>query len=491
MTRTTSGTGWRLWRCGLALLVLGGLLALLFVPLPTVRGPGGEEVALRPEGRVSLAIVVLALVLWITEAIPPAATALGLFPLFALSGVTSLDAVVRAGLGHPLVLFFLSLMVLAAGFVEVGLSRRVADQILLRSKGHADRMVFLTLAAGVLLAMGVTALAATSVLVSMCAGILEQSGLHGKQSNLGRALLLATCWGPIIGSLGTPAGAGSNMLAIAYLRDLAGRELTFSTWVALGLPIALLLVPVAWLILHLSFPTQQEALLPAEALPHLQTQARAPLSRREWAFLAVFLTAAALWILGPSITAVTRGRVALSFESVGLAAAVILLLPVVGTLSWHGAERGIRWSVLLVLAAGLACGAMLYESGAARWMAWILLGPLTTMGPVGRVLIEVGAVLCLRLLFSTASSATAILLPLIISLAGDLGADAWLFTAAAVFAINIAFILPIQSACNLISHATGYFSAKDMIKGGVPLTLVGGAVIVAVVLLAIRLSGVP
>ena len=92
-------------------------------------------------------------------------------------------------------------------------------------------------------------------------------------------------------------------------------------------------------------------------------------------------------------------------------------------------------------------------------------------------------------MFSSSTAAAAILVPVIIALAQDLGADAWLFTAPAAFATNFGFIVPIQAGVHLISHSAGHYSGKDMAKGGVILTLAAILVMGGVILLMGRLTG--
>lgn len=362
----------------LALAVLGGLL---LVPLPAVRGPGGERITLSSKGRASLAVVALCLTLWISEALPFAVTGLAVFLLFPAFGVANPVEVINSGLGHPLILFFLGLFLISIAFVRVGLGRRIGHWMLVRSRGRASRLILITLAIGAALAMGITSLAAASVMLGIAQEVLEQSGLNSRRSDLGRSLLIATCWGPMIGSLGTPAGAGSNPLAIGYLRELAGVEVTFLDWMILGVPSALLMVIAAWLILRWVFPGEQDTILSPAQLRKAETDSHISMTRREWIFLIIFGATLTLWIAAPAIESLTGGRIILSMQNVGLAAALILFLPGLDLVSWSDAEHSVHWGTLWVLAGGLAAGLMLYRSGAARWLAWILLGSLGSVPP--------------------------------------------------------------------------------------------------------------
>jgi sodium-dependent dicarboxylate transporter 2/3/5 len=475
------------WACILVSVLI--LVALLHVPLPEARDGSGELVPLSQSGRTCMAILALCLVLWTTEAVPFAATGLAVFLLFPAFGVATATEVAGRGLGHPLILFFLSLFLLSSAFMQVGLSHRVSRWVLLRSRGRPSRVILFTLALGALLTLGITALATASVLLSVVLEILERTHLRSKRGNFGRALLIASSWGPLIGSVGTPAGAGSNPLTMGYLKELAGIDVTFVQWMTLGVPTVLFLVPVAWVILRWAFPGEDGTLLSEVELAALEAEGHSPLTRREKAFLLVLGITLILWIATPAIEQLSGGRVALTLQGVGLAAALVLFLPGLDLLSWTRAERDTPWGALLVLAGGLAAGVMLYDSGAARWLAWLLMGPLGNVAPAPRVFVIVATIALLRLIFSSSTAAAAILVPLVIALAQDLGADPWLFTAPAAFAVSIGFILPVQAGVHLVSYSAGHFSGRDMARAGVVFTLVAVLVMAGVMLLTGRLTG--
>jgi len=471
------------------LLGLAVCAVILLVPLPVAQVTGGEPIVLSPTGRASLAIVALCQILWITEALPHAVTALGVFLLFPLAGVSSLAELVSSGLGNPVMLFFLSLLLLSAAFVHVGLSQRVTRLMLCVSKGKSEALILITLAAGALLAMTIGSLAATAVLLGAAQETLRRGGSGDRGGNLRRSLLISTSLGPAIGSLGTPAGAGSNPLALGYLEDLAGVRISFLNWTTLGAPAVLVLVPIAWLILRWTFPTERGAIFPGTEISKLRSESRSPLSRRERAFLLIFGATVLLWIIGPVIDRLANGHALLSMQGVSLAAALLLFLPGLDLVPWSVAEREVPWGTLLVLAGGLAAGFTLYRTGAARWLAWASLWQLGAVSPVLRVFLVVAAVSLLRFLFSSSTAAAAILVPLIIALGQDLGTDPWLMAAPAAFATNIAYTLPVQAAVHLIPYSLGHFSVGDMVRVGLPLTIAAVVVVGVSIIVVGRLTG--
>ena len=87
----------------------------------------------------------------------------------------------------------------------------------------------------------------------------------------------------------------------------------------------------------------------------------------------------ALWLMTPRSWRWTNGRVAPPVEAVALAGGLSLFFPGVRVMKWKEAEREIEWGGMMLIVAGLSLGLAVFETGAARWLAWVLLGKITTI----------------------------------------------------------------------------------------------------------------
>ena len=81
-----------------------------------------------------------------------------------------------------------------------------------------------------------------------------------------------------------------------------------------------------------------------------------------------------MWLASPVLGALTAGRVEPPIEAVALAGGLALFLPGISVLTWKEAERDVEWGGIMLIVAGLSLGLVVFETGAARWLAWVLLG---------------------------------------------------------------------------------------------------------------------
>ena len=449
-------------------LTLIAATALLFViywlPAPAPLERTGNVIPLTAAGKTCLGIMAFAVTLWVTEALPFAATSLLVVLLVPAFGIEDFRGVVRASFGDPVIVFFIGVLILAAAFTLSGLGTRMTYLVLLRVGTRTSHVLLGFLVVGALISMWITDIAVAAMLFPLGVGLLQDSGLRPGQSNFGRALMIATAFGPLIGGIATPAGTAANLVAIAQLKQLVDVDVSFARWMGLGVPASLLMIPFAWWILRWLFPPEIDQLPISPETIRARLRDLGPLRRAEIRTLLVFVAAIAFWLFSP-----------LPVEAVGLGAGVALFLPGIRVLSWKEAEAHVEWGGVMLIVAGLSLGLAVYDTGAARWLAWVLLGGIASVPDALRPFVIVVAVAGLHMLFSSNTVTASIIIPILVALATDLRLDPWATIAPAAFTSSLAFILVSEGPTTIIPYASGYFSIRDMAKAGIAMTVAAAA----------------
>ena len=482
---TASLAGSERGRAATILAALAIMLAVHWLPEPEPVERAGNLIPLTLDGKACLAILAFAITLWVTEAIPFAVTALFVLLLVPVFGIADYATVVRAGFGNPLITFFIGVLFLSTGFTRSGLGTRLVLHMLRIVGTRTDRVLLGFLVIGAALSMWITDMAVAAVLLPLGVGILRDARLEPLRSAYGRALMIACAFGPLIGGIGTPAGAGANLAAVGYLRELAGVEISFARWRAYGVPAAVLMIPVAWRILLRAFPPEIDRLpVRPQEIDDRIAALGAP-SRLEIWTLTVFAGTIAVWLTTPLLAAWSGGIVDPPTQAVALAGGLALFLPGLRVLEWKQAQRDMDWGGVVLIVAGLSLGVMVFETGAARWLAQVMLGRLADVPGLLQPFAIVLVVAALHLLFSSNTVTGAIIMPILIALAQDLGLDVWAVAAPAAFTSTLAFILVTESPTNVLPYSAGYFSIRDMAKVGIVMTF-GAAACVTLSVAAVR-----
>jgi sodium-dependent dicarboxylate transporter 2/3/5 len=448
---------------------------LLPEPAPLVRN--GELIELTADGKTCLAILLFAVTLWVTEAMPFPATSLFVLVLIPAFGITDFASAVNAGFGSPLIVFFIGVLFLSTGFTRSGLGTRMVLHVLRLAGTRTDRVLLGFLTVGALLSMWITDMAVAAVMLPLGLGVLKDAGLKPLESNFGRVLMISCAFGPLIGGIATPAGTAANLIALSYLEEIAGLSISFGQWMLLGVPAALLMIPMGWWLLLRVFPPEIDNLPYEHAEIEAQLAALGPLAPVERKTVAIFGLTILAWLITPWLAELTGGRIDPPVQAVALLGGLTLFLPSIRVLTWKEAQEGMDWGGVMLIVAGLSLGLMVFETGAARWLAQLLLGNLILVPPLLRPFVIVIAVALLHLLFSSNTVTGSLIMPILLALALDLGLDAWTIAAPAAFTSTLAFILVTESPTNVLPYSAGYFSIRDMAKVGIWMTL-GAAVCV-------------
>jgi sodium-dependent dicarboxylate transporter 2/3/5 len=467
-----SGEGKKSKAIWFLLIAIVLMLAIVGLPTPPPLERNGHVIELTQAGKACIGILAFAVVLWVTEAIPFPVTSLLVVILIPVFGITDYRSAVRVGFGDPIITFFIGVLVLSAAFSRSGLGTRLVYHILLRVGNRTDRVILGFLFVGAMLSMWITDMAVAGILLPLAVGLLRDAQVKPMESNFGKALMISCAWGPLFGGIATPAGCGPNPIAISYLKRLAQMDISFLTWMSIGFPATLMMIPLGWVVLLKVFPPEIERLPIKESEIRENLSNLGPLKTGELKTLIIFLMTVSLWLITPIVKILTHGTVDIPIQAVALFGGICLFLPKIRVLSWKEAEQDVDWGGILLIVAGLSLGMMVYETGAARWLAWILMGKIGSIHFIFRPFVIVISVALLHLVFSSNTVTGTIIIPILIALAQDFGINEWLIAAPAVFTASLAFILVTETPTNVIPYSAGYFSIRDMAKAGVWMTLI-------------------
>ena len=142
------------------------------------------------------------------------------------------------------------------------------------------------------------------------------------------------------------------------------------------------------------------------------------------------------------------------------------------------ARRSVEWPVLLAIAASFGLGAALEKSGAADAIATSFIGlgggqPWVTLAILYLVTVVVTELI-------TNNAAAALMFPLALSTAQNLGVGYTPFVISVAVAASAGFATPIGYQTNLMVYGPGGYRFSDYVKIGVPLDLLMAVVAVAV-----------
>lgn len=420
----------------------------------------------RPEGlteagRLTLGIFTTAAILWVVEP----------FPLYVTSFIVVILEVVLLGrTGGPLGLsgsgytlflhpFFDSVIVLVLGgyvlataIKRYGLDERLSRGILRRAGTRPKVVLLAMMGTAAFLSMWISNTAATALMIAVAIPIVTSMAADDP---FRIAMMLGIPFASNIGGMATPIGTPPNAIAVGILANM-GQEMSFIEWMYRGVPAAVALLVVCWLVLCRLFPPKVQHI-------SIEFKEQGKIGRKPLFVLGVFAVVVFFWL--------TTGWH-------GIPSSIVALFPVVVFFGLRLLKdedlQDLGWGILFTIGGGMSLGAAMRASGLSAWMVeQIPLGGMPTV--VVLLTFSVGAAIMTSFI---ANSATAnLLLPIVVGVAAVSPK-----TSAVVVALSAsaAMVLPISTAPNAIAYGSGQFTVRDMARAG---SLVTGVAVVVITIL--------
>jgi len=465
---------------------------------------------LSPQAQTLAVIVAAVVVLWITEALPLAVTALLGAAACVLAGVAPAREVF-APFADPLIFLFIGSFILAEAIRLHRLDRRLAFAVLsLPGVGERPGRILAAVAVVCVLASAfLSNTCTTAMMLAIVSGIIaaieEAVGRSGRRPAAGFAtgLLLCVAFASSLGGLATPIGTPPNLIGLGLIRNQLGVSVSFPGWCAVGVPIVAVLTAFTVLLLGWLFPAGVDRLVGVRAHVAAERSKLGAWTTGQRSTAAAFAATVALWIL-PGIAQASLGaddptakllRDRLPEGVAAIVGAVLLFLLPGGeakgrrraALEWT--EARIDWGIVLLYGGGMALGTLCFTTGLAAAVGDSIRGLVPSgvwAAPVLVVLAATVAVLTSEFTSNTASAN--IVVPVAIALGAATGGDPFVPALAATFAASLGFMMPVSTPCNAIVYGSGRIPLRSMMAAGILLDLAGVAVITTAMLVLARLG---
>ncbi|MEV4996151.1 SLC13 family permease [Streptomyces niveus] len=455
-----------------------GLCVLLALP--------GGHTGLGGDARFTLVVFILATYTWIATSVDDTYVALGAGLALTATGVISSETLF-ATLGDETVWLLICAFVLAAAVSKTGLAGRAAAW-LVGGAGTVRQLTHLTTAGLVVTAFAVPATSGRAALALPVFLALAKALADRKRLVVMLALLFPTVI--LLSAVATLIGAGAHLITVGVLWEQTGEQLSFVTWLILGLPLAVVSSHLAAELVLLTTTRRADRTGPvrittAQIQEHSDAPVSGPLTPPEARCLLLLGTVVLLWCSEP-----LHG---VSPAVVALIGAVVAASPALGTVGLKDGLRTVPWPLLLFMAATMAMGIALSESGAADWLVGWVPGGASTPPWVflaGVVVISTAAHLALQ----SRSARSSVLVPLVVAAAMSAGvnpvAAAFASTAAAGFCHTLpASAKPVALFADLPGTPT--YTPRDLLRLSALLAPLTAALVLLFALAVWPLLGVP
>lgn len=477
-------------------LALIALAVIIFMPQPA-----GLPIA----GQRMLGLLIFSVILWVTEAVSyPVSAGIILALMTVLLGFSpsladpSKHFTMSQGLSMGLRGFSVgawamvaAALFLAAAMQITGFDKRLALKIMTIVGTKSSRLLLGVIGVGFILSFFVPSTTArVACIVPVVLGIIKALNID-KRGPLACLLLIACAQVDSIWNVGIKTAAAQNMVAVGFIKQILGVEISWGEWFIAAAPFAVFMSVALYFVLLKIMPPEINEIAGGEKKVREELDALGPMTGNEKRLMFVAIALLFFWIFEGKTWSMfgISGDLALQkihpfdTSSITILAVAILFLPNIGVMGWQEAQAKISWATLFLFGVGISLGSAIMSTQAGPWLAKSIVPAfgLATSTPFTILAIMALFLIVIHMGFASAAALASALIPIIISVLQEVSKTEPVnilgITMILQYVISFGFILPANAPQNMIAYGTETFTVKQFIKTGIPLTIIAYALI--------------
>ena len=410
---------------------------------------------------LTLGVLAVAAILFATEIIPLAVTAMGAAIALGLLGVLT-PAQVFSGLSNSTVVLFAGMFIIGAAMFQTGLAQKIGIAVVKKS-GSDERPL---MAALMLITIVLSSVSSNTATVACLMPVVIQICAAAKLpvSPQLMALAVAANVGGTITMIGTPP----NILMSATLQATGLEPFGFFEFAWIGVPLSI--VGMIYML------TIGRKLCPRHMV---ESDASAGSGAKEETKDTRKMMICAAILLGVVTAMVLEKDIHVPMQMSAIIGGLLCVLT--GCLNEKQAYEGIDWTTIFLFAGMLPLASAMEKSGAGALIANFVVGLMGDAPSPYLIVVAMFILSCGLTQFMSNTAAAALLAPIAISIAQSIGVSPYPVVMAIGIAASCAFTTPVATPPNTLVLGPGKFRFMDYVKIGLPLVFISLLVCVAVI----------
>lgn len=402
---------------------------------------------------IAIIIMAITILLFMTEMIPLAVTAMGASLAMAITGCIKYgDAV--SGFSAPVTHMIAGMLVVGDAVFETGLAKRVGDWLQSSVFARNEKALLIAVTFLCLLMSAFLSNSATIATFIPIVAVIAASS-HGKIQ--GKTIVIVAGMAAAFGGGATLVGSTAQLVGQAIMVKSGVKPMEIFTLTKLMLPLCIVFLIYAWL----AYPWIKRVLSDMEeTIP--ASQQEEVVNIVEWK----------VWLSGITIVLCIAGFVLEVWNVAIIALTAATILIATNCIGYKKAMRNLDWNTLMIIGASQGFALGLDTSGAGKIIATTLIN--WCGGPAASAMVLLGVIVLIANVLTNFMSNTALaamLIPIVIPMARELGVSAETFCIGVIIASNTSISTPIATPAVTQTLVCGY-RYNDYVKIGGPINII-------------------
>jgi sodium-dependent dicarboxylate transporter 2/3/5 len=398
----------------------------------------------------AVGLLISALILWISNALPMSiSTLLLMFSLPLLGLMEYNDVLNNFGIGTAL--FIMASSGITVAIIKSNIPYKITEKIFKKFGERPAVLVFCLGLAVTVFSGFVSSLATCTLFTTLISSAFNSINIPKEKNSLAKALMLSVpvCAG--IGGFISPAGTPANLLVMDWLKE-NGINITFAKWCAIGFPVSLISSIVFLTLLVLVFKPKK--------INYKNAFISKTMDKNDYSVLTIVGIVIIGWFLSSFVNFLNIALVAI----VGL---VLLMLPCNRIITYEQFGEGVNWDLVFTMGSVSVLMTAIANTGIITRIASAIAGILPTSN-LFVLLFGLSVIICvIRAFVPTTTAVIALLLPMLVDISKIANVNCNVLLLITAYWAAAALLLVFTEPIFLISYKEGYFKQADLFKVGI------------------------
>lgn len=450
------------------------MIIVMLLPTPEGLSTAGQRV---------LAVLLFAVIMWISESMPYGESAIALILFLILSlglspatgtsgkllGTVNAIPLAMSGFVNSGWVFVAAGIFLAAAVVSTGLETRIAYTVL-RIFGTSTKSIIggFIVVGFVLTFIIPSVIARAATMVPIVLGLNKAFNLPN-DSQISKVLMMVVGIMPSLSGVGVLSGSAPNPVTVNFIANAGLGQITWMQWLMYNMPLCIAMGIAFYFVMTRMHKFEFDELPGGKAYLDKCVHDLGPMSAKEKRVGIMLTLTIIMWA--------TDFIHKIDANTVSVAAVFVMLFPYIGVTTWKNLYNKVDWTAILMFGAGISLGVVLMKTGAVQWLAKVTL-VAAGVGNFPKVIMAFtifAMAYILRMAFTSITSCITAIVPAILGFLVSLNDVSvpiiGILMGVCVMAHDI-FLLPVNSANTMIAYGTNSFKSQDMFRIGLPLLVI-------------------
>lgn len=433
---------------------------LFVMPLPA---------GMTQESKKVLAVLLWAVIIWVTEAMPVGASGLAIPGLLVISGAQPNLPKALSGFSEGVTILALVAFIFSAFMQLAGLDQRIALTIVHKIKAtKVSRIVWSMFITNFVVSFIIPgSIARQGTLLPIVQGLVNLFGDTPQERAAKKALVIhALTYACLITGIVVQTAHMPNLIMTGLFAKELNIHISYFKWFAMQAPILMMFlftyIWTGWYFKH------QHLVVPGGM--EMITQKKESLGKtkkEEWIVLTLFALVALTWAF--------EGVHKTATAVVGLLFILVFFFPGLLPYKWREIQDKTIWGPWLMLAGAMSLSAAVSASGLAKYIANLARPIAEGHHWMVTLAIMIIATHIIRLGMFSNVAAISMLAPVMLAMAPMFKLHPIPFTLIVCNTDTFAYFLPTQTTAGVIAYSTGTFTISDYMKVGIGAMIIAAA----------------